>query len=89
MNIISGNDLKACGIGAIDQALQDQTEVAVTVRGVERFVVMTKERYEYLRECELEVALTESKTDLDTCRFVQEFVAQHLKRIGEINKNTK
>lgn len=86
MSPISANDLKTRGVGAIDQALQDQTEVAVTVRGEVKYVVMSKEQYQYLRECELEAALAESKADLDAGRFVSESVAQHLNRIDTINK---
>jgi len=89
MSPISANDLKTRGVGAIDQALQDQTEVAVTVRGEVKYVVMSKEQYQYLRECELEAALAESKADLDAGRFVSESVAQHLKRIDKINKNVE
>jgi len=89
MSPISANDLKTRGVGAIDHALQDQTEVAVTVRGEVKYVVMSKEQYQYLRECELEAALAESKADLDAGRFVSESVAQHLKRIDKINKNVE
>jgi len=89
MSPISANDLKTRGVGAIDQALQDQTEAAVTVRGEVKYVVMSKEQYQYLRECELEAALAESKADLDAGRFVSESVAQHLKRIDTINKNAE
>ena len=89
MSPISANDLKTRGVGAIDQALQDQTEVAVTVRGEVKYVVMSKEQFQYLRECELEAALAESKADLDAGRFVSESVAQHLKRIAKINKNAE
>jgi PHD/YefM family antitoxin component YafN of YafNO toxin-antitoxin module len=89
MSPISANDLKTRGVGAIDQALQDQTEAAVTVRGEVKYVVMSKEQYQYLRECELEAALAESKADLDAGRFVSESVAQHLKRINKLNKNAE
>ena len=89
MSPISANDLKTRGVGAIDHALQNQTEVAVTVRGEVKYVVMSKEQYQYLRECELEAALAESKADLDAGRFVSESVAQHLKRIDKINKNVE
>lgn len=87
MNTISANDLKTRGVGAIEQALQKQTEAAVTVRGEVKYVVMGTEQYQYLRECELEAALAESKADLDAGRFVKETVAQHLRRIAKLNKS--
>lgn len=89
MDTISANDLKTRGVGAIDQALQEQAEAAVTVRGQVKYVVMSKEQYQYLRECELEAALAESKADLDAGRFVKETVDQHLRRIAKINKAAK
>lgn len=87
MSPISANDLKTRGVGAIDQALQEHSEAAVTVRGEVKYVVMSKEQYQYLRECELEAALAESNADLKAGRFVKETVDQHLKRIAEINKS--
>jgi len=84
MNSISANDLKTKGVGAIEQALQNQAEASVTVRGQLKYVVMSREQYMHLRECELEAALAESKADLDAGRFVKETVAQHLKRLADL-----
>lgn len=64
MNTISANELKSRGGGAIDEALTVQSEISISVRGQVKYVVMSKEHYQYLRECELEAALAESKTDL-------------------------
>lgn len=89
MNPISANDLKTKGVGAIEQALQDQAEASVTVRGEVRYVVMSKEQYQYLRECELEAALAESRADVEAGRFVKEAVTQHVQRIAKINKSPK
>lgn len=85
MNIISANDLKTKGVGAIEQALHGQPEAAVTVRGQPKYVVMSHEEYVRLRECELEAALAESRSDLDAGRFVKESVAQHMKRLARLN----
>ncbi len=86
MKSISANDLKARDVEAIEDALRDQSEAAVTVRGQVKFVVMGCEQYQYLRECELEAALAESKTDLDAGHVVEQSVEQHLKLIAKINK---
>ena len=45
---------------------------------------MSCEQYAHLRECELEAALAESKTDLDAGRFVKESVEQHIKRLAKL-----
>jgi hypothetical protein len=47
---------------------------------------MSQQQYQYLRECELEAALAESRTDLAGGRFFKETVAQHIKRLKQINK---
>jgi PHD/YefM family antitoxin component YafN of YafNO toxin-antitoxin module len=84
VNTISANDLKTKGISAIEQALSDQPEASVTVRGRMKYVVMSSEQYTHLRECELEAALAESKADLDAGRFVKETVGQHMKRLAKL-----
>ncbi len=57
MNTISANELKSRGVGAIDEALTAQSEVSVSVRGQIKYIVMSKEHYQYLRECEQYAAL--------------------------------
>jgi len=85
MSTISANDLKTKGVKAIEEALATQPEVAVSVRGHVKYIVMSEEQYQYLRGCELEAALAESKADLDAGRFVKETVAQHIRRINKLN----
>lgn len=84
MNTISANDLKTKGVGAIDQALESHQEACVTVRGQAKYVVMSREQYARLRECELEAALAESRADLEAGRFVKETVAQHMERLAKL-----
>jgi N-glycosylase/DNA lyase len=89
MGAVAANDLKTKGIKAIEDALLTQPEAAVSVRGQVKYIVMSQEHYHYLRECELEAALAESKADLTSGRFVRETVAQHLKRLKQLNKSAK
>jgi hypothetical protein len=81
MGTISANDLKTKGIAAIEAALAGQPEAVVSVRGKDRFVVMDLAHYHYLRECELDAALAQTRADLAAGRFVEESPAEHLKRI--------
>ena len=85
MAVVDANDLKSKGIKAIEDALQEQLEACVFVGGEVKYVVMDQQQYQYLRECELVAALAESKTDLGRGHFVKETVAQHMKRIQQIN----
>lgn len=88
MGAVVANDLKTKGIKAIEDALLGQLEAPITVRGQVKYVVMSQQQYQYLRECELEAALTESKTDLAGERFVKT-VVQHIKRLKQINKSAQ
>ena len=89
MSAIVAKDLKIRGIKAIEDALQGQLEAPVSVRGKVKYVVMSQKQYQYLRECELEAALAESKADLAGGRYVKETVIQHIERLKQINKSTE
>jgi predicted transcriptional regulator len=78
---LTANDLKTKGIAAIEQALAEQSEAYVSVRGRQRFVVMELAQYNYLRECELEAALAESQADIAAGRFVMESPIEHVARV--------
>jgi hypothetical protein len=84
MSHISANDLKTKGISAIEAALSQTQEAIVSVRGKDRFVVMDIAHYHYLRECELETALAESRAEIANGRFVQESPEQHLARLDTL-----
>jgi len=78
---ITANDLKTKGVTVLADETADGTEVIITVRGKNKFVVLPIEKYNYLRECELEAALLESKKDMKEGKFVRESVEKHIKRI--------
>jgi hypothetical protein len=84
MSHISANDLKTKGIAAIEAALNDGPEAIVSVRGKDKFVVMNLEHYQYLRECELDAALAETRADMAAGRFVQETVEAHMARLDKL-----
>ena len=84
MTSITANELKTKGISAIEALLEHQPEAVISVRGKDRFVVMDIEHYHYLRECELDAALAETRADLSAGRFVKESPEEHLARLNEI-----
>jgi hypothetical protein len=53
----------------------------VSVRGKDKFVVMDMAQYHYLRECELDAALAQTRADLAAGRMVQESPEAHLARL--------
>jgi hypothetical protein len=84
MSQISANDLKTKGIAAIESALANAPEAVVSVRGKERFVVMDIAHYHYLRECELDAALAQTRADLAAGRFTLESPEAHLARLDTL-----
>jgi len=79
---ITANELKTRGVSILNDETADGTEVIITVRGKNKFVVLPIKKYNYLRECELEAALLESKRDIKEGKFVKESVEKHIKRIS-------
>jgi hypothetical protein len=84
MSHISANDLKTKGIAAIELALSTAPEAIVSVRGKDRYVVMDMAQYHYLRECELDAALAQTRADLAAGRMVQESPEAHLARLDAL-----
>jgi PHD/YefM family antitoxin component YafN of YafNO toxin-antitoxin module len=80
---ISANELKTKGVAAIEAMLAEHSEAIVSVRGKDRYVVMGIAQYNYLRECELEAALAETRADVAAGRFVQESAEAHLARLNK------
>ncbi len=78
---ITANDLKTRGVAAINEATSGGEEAFVSVRGKNRFVVIPIEKYNYLRECELEAAIRETKEDIKNGKYFKESVEKHIKRI--------
>ena len=81
MNTINANELKKRGVSAIESALLHDSDVAISVRGQTRFVVVNLDYFQQLREYELEKAVQDAKEDLAAGRFVVETAAQHKERI--------
>ncbi len=79
--IITANELKTRGVSILDEETSDGGEVVVTVRGKNKYVVLPIEKYNRLRECELETALIETKREIKEGRYTKETVEKHIKRI--------
>ena len=82
MNTLSANELNIKGVNAIELALANQSEISISVEDVPKFVVISAEHYNYLRECELTAAITETKADIEAGRFVTCSSEEHLARIS-------
>ena len=89
MENLNANDLKVRGVAAIEEALNGQSEASISVRGKQRYVVMEIAHYHYLRECELDAALVQSRADIAAGRFVQETAAEHAARLEALLLNER
>jgi PHD/YefM family antitoxin component YafN of YafNO toxin-antitoxin module len=81
MNTINASDLKTQGINAIAMALADTQEVAISVQGKPRFIVMDIDHYQQLREYELEIAAQKANADIVAGQFVTESANDYMNRI--------
>ena len=80
-NTITANELKTQGVSLIDKVTASSGEAVISVHGKTKYVVLTIEEYNRLRDCELEVAIEESKKDLKEGKIIRESVEKHIKRI--------
>jgi hypothetical protein len=84
MGSLTANDLKTRGVAAIEESLAEHPEAVISVRGKDRFVVMEMAQYRYLRECELDAALVQSREDVAAGRYVVESAQQHVERLQSV-----
>ncbi len=80
--IVSATEVKARGAALFEELLSKWDEVVIQVRGKPRFVVMDAERYERLRELELDAALREVQADIEAGDYTTDMEA-HFKELRE------
>lgn len=83
MNTVTANELKTRGISAVEDLLETEEEVIISVRGVAKYVLMGLEKYAKLRESELDMAIKEARADYEAGRVVTESVDDHMKRVTD------
>ena len=76
--VISANDLKTKGVTLLESILSSLDEVLISVRGKNKYVVVDMERYEYLRECELEQAYREVQENIKNNKSNTMTAEEHL-----------
>ncbi len=83
MSTIIAGEIKRRGVSAFADALKDDDEAIVTVRGQSRYVVMTMEKYNRLRESELAHAVRETRADYEAGRISDRSVEDHMRRLDD------
>lgn len=81
---ITANELKVKGITAIEELVPENDGVIITVRGKEKYVVLSIEEYNALRELELDAAIQESLENIKDGKFYSGSVQDHLNRINNV-----
>lgn len=81
MNAITANELKTRGIRGVEQLIKKNGEAAITVRGKVRYMIVSPEKYDRLREAELEYAVREAKQDVKSGRIAATSIAEHLEQV--------
>ena len=81
MSVITANELKTKGISVVESQLMDHDEAIISVRGKEKYVIMDVEKYQKIREYELEIALLEARASVTEGDVVSESVEEHMKRV--------
>lgn len=83
MNAVTANELKRCGISVVEDLLETEEQVIISVRGVEKYVVMRLEKYARIREAELDMAVKEARADYEAGRAISESIDGHMKRVTD------
>jgi prevent-host-death family protein len=83
MNAITANELKIRGVSVVEDRLEIEEEVIISVRGQDRYVVMSLEKYARLREFELDMAVMEARADYEAGNIITESVDDHMKRVTD------
>jgi prevent-host-death family protein len=83
MESVTANELKTKGVSAVEERLATEDEVIITVRGQDKYVVMSLEKYARLREYELDIAVQEARSDYAAGRVTRESVDDHMKRVTD------
>jgi PHD/YefM family antitoxin component YafN of YafNO toxin-antitoxin module len=86
MKAITANELKTKGVASISEALTEQEEAIISVRGKDRYVVMDLETYNRLRVCELEAALYQTRREIAEGKGIEESVDEHLARLRNLGQ---
>ena len=85
--VIPANELKIKGVSIIESMLNKLDEVLISIRGKNRYVVVDIDRYNYLRECELEKALQDVRKDIADGKSRVLSAEEHFKELDNALQN--
>lgn len=83
-NTVTAQELKTKGASVLKERTKADSEAFITVRGEKSYVVLTIDKYNFLRECELEAALKESEADLADGKYTVQSVEEHIMDVKNV-----
>ena len=83
MEAVTANELKTKGVSVVEERLKTEDEIIISVRGQDKYVVMSLEKYSQLREYELDLAVQEARADYEAGRVITEGIDDHMKRVTD------
>ena len=83
MEAVTANELKTKGVSVVEERLKTEDEIIISVRGQDKYVVMSLEKYSRLREYELDLAVQEARADYEAGRVITESIDDHMKRVTD------
>lgn len=81
MNVLAANELKVKGVSALEAALSKDDQAFITVRGKTKYVVLTVDEYQNLRDAELEKLIKDAKRDIANGDYTEETAEEHVARL--------
>ena len=81
MATLTANDLKTRGVSALEKVLGEDEAATISVRGQPRYVVLSLEHYERLREAEIAAAWQEAKAAEASGDYIVETASEHIARV--------
>lgn len=81
--IISANEVKTKGVSLFGKLLCKADELIINVRGKNKYIVLDIERYQELRQMELDLAHRKVMEDLQEGHYKEQSAAEHIKELKD------
>ena len=79
--IVAANDLKKKGVKLIDELIKKGDDIIISVRGKQKYVIIDIDKYEKLKDSEIELAYIEAMKDFKEKKYHTDIEA-HIKNIS-------
>ena len=81
--IVTANEVKKRGVSLFDELFEKFDDLIISVRGKKKYIVMDYERYEKIREYELDRAYKEVMEDIERGDYKVVSAKEHIESLQE------